>query len=178
MRTTPSLCPLAGADFVLTSPFGRRRSPFTQELDFHPGLDLAAPRGTAITAPADGVVVFAGRYPLAASVGWWRYGNLVVLKHGERFLTLYGHCEEVRVRTGERVRQGDLLATVGSTGWSTNPHLHYEVRRREDVGDFLALDPRIYILDRRWRDEERLLVQARSAAPAAEVQPLPTLFTR
>jgi murein DD-endopeptidase MepM/ murein hydrolase activator NlpD len=177
-RTTPSASPLSGDRFVLTSPFGNRRSPFTKNLDFHAGIDFAAPVGTEVHAPADAVVVFAGRYPLRRSVGWWRYGNLVVLAHGDDFRTLFGHCNEIRVQRGQRVRQGDVIATVGNTGWSTSSHLHYEVRRRDDERKFVPVDPRIYILDRHWRDEERLLVRARTAPALANFEPLPDIFTR
>ncbi|HXT50243.1 MAG TPA: M23 family metallopeptidase [Thermoanaerobaculia bacterium] len=172
---TPSICPLTGRDFVLTSPFGMRRNPFTKSADFHAGLDLAAPPGTPVHATASGVVVFAGRYDLRQSVGWWRYGNLVMVRHGDRFATLYGHCQDVQVRVGQRVEQGQTIATVGNTGWSTSPHLHYEVRRR-DAGDYRPIDPRIYILDHRWRDEERLLVRARSAPDPGDYEPLPRSF--
>lgn len=175
-RLTPSASPLRDDRYVLTSPFGNRRSPFTKTLDFHAGIDFAAPAGTPIHAPADARVVFAGRYPLRRSVGWWRYGNLVVLAHGDDFRTLYGHCDEIKVRRGQQVAQGDVLATVGDTGWSTSPHLHYEVRRRDEERKFVPLDPRIYILDRRWRDEERLLVRARSAPPLTDFEPLPALL--
>lgn len=177
-RVTPSASPLRGDRFVLTSPFGNRRSPFTKNIDFHAGIDFASTIGTPIYAPANGTVVFAGRYPLRRSVGWWRYGNLVVLAHGDEFRTLFGHCEELKVRRGQRVGQGEQIATVGSTGWSTSPHLHYEVRRRNEEGQFVPLDPRIYILDRKWRDEERLLVRARSAPDLAEFEPLPALLAR
>ncbi|HEX2252535.1 MAG TPA: M23 family metallopeptidase [Thermoanaerobaculia bacterium] len=177
VRLTPSASPLRGERFVLTSPFGRRRSPFTKNLDFHAGVDLAAASGTAIHAPADGEVVFAGRYPLNRSVGWWRYGNLVVIAHGDEFRTLFGHCKDVKVSRGQRVSQGDVIATVGNTGWSTSPHLHYEVRRRDAAGEFEPIDPRIYILDRRWRDEERVLVAARTP-DAGNYEPLPPLLAR
>ncbi len=178
VETTPSISPLRRSEFVLTSPFGNRRSPFTKELDFHPGLDMAAGTGTAVFAPADGVVVFAGRYPLKQSVSWWRYGNLVALRHGDRFITLYGHLEETQVRSGERVAQGDVIGSVGNTGWSTNPHLHYEVRRLNEEADFEPVDPRIYILDHRWRDEEQLLVRARMAPDFRDYEPLPRLIGR
>jgi murein DD-endopeptidase MepM/ murein hydrolase activator NlpD len=178
VRTTPSLCPLRGGEFVLTSPFGTRRSPFTKAIDFHSGLDLAAPVGTAVIAPADGTVVFAGRYPLRDSVGWWRYGNLVAIRHGDRFVSLYGHLDTIQVRQGQRVRQGDSLAGVGSTGWSTSPHLHYEVRLADGDRVFRPVDPRIYILDHRWRDEERLLVRARSVPEGQAFEPLPPLIGR
>jgi murein DD-endopeptidase MepM/ murein hydrolase activator NlpD len=175
-RTTPSVSPVQRASFVLTSPFGNRRSPFTKQLDFHAGIDMAAPVGTPVHAPADGFVTFAGRYPLKRSVSWWRYGNLVVVRSGERFVTLYGHLSSVAVKTGQRVRQGDLLGKVGNTGWSTSPHLHYEVRVREVDGRFRPVDPRIYILDHRWRDEERLLIRARSAPDGRDFEPLPPIL--
>jgi murein DD-endopeptidase MepM/ murein hydrolase activator NlpD len=173
--TTPSRSPLRG-EFVLTSPFGTRRSPFTQQWDFHPGLDLAASQGSPIHAPAEGVVVYAGRYPLKQSVAWWRYGNLVALRHGDGFITLFGHCEEVLVRSGQSVAQGDVLATVGSTGWSTRPHLHYEIRWRDGAGKFEPVDPRIYILDHRWKDEEIQLVRGRGAPGFDTFEPLPRVI--
>lgn len=174
---TPSRSPLERSSFVLTSPFGTRRSPFTKKLDFHAGIDLAAARGTPIRAPADGEVVFAGRYQLRLGVAWWRYGNLVALRHGDRYVTLYGHCEEILVRVGQEVAQGEVIATVGDSGWSTSPHLHYEVRLVDDES-YRPVDPRIYILDHRWRDEEQILVRARSAPAPADFDPLPRAIRR
>ena len=170
--TTPSVSPLSGRDFVLTSPFGMRRNPFTKAADFHAGLDLAAAQGTPVHAPAEAVVVFAGRYDLRRNVSWWRYGNLVVLRHDDRFVTLFGHLHTVAVKAGQRVDQGQVIATVGNTGWSTSPHLHYEVRRF-DGSDFRPVDPRVYMLDHRWRDEERLLVRARASPDDGNYEPLP-----
>lgn len=178
VRTTPSLSPLRRDTFVLTSPYGTRRSPFTKEIDFHAGIDLAATIGTPLSAPADGTVTFAGRYPLKRSVGWWRYGNLVALRHGERFMTLYGHCEDILVKVGDKVQQGHPIATVGNTGWSTNPHLHYEVRRLDDDGEWRPVDPRIYILDHRWSDEEQVLIRARKTPSAQEYEPIPSAIAR
>ena len=178
VRLTPSISPLHRADFVLTSPYGERRNPFTKNRDFHAGIDMAALEGTEIHAPADGEVVFAGRYSLQQSVGWWRYGNLVILRHGDAFLTVFGHCHEVKVKRGQKVAQGDVIATVGSTGMSTSPHLHYEVRRRDEDGVYRPVDPRIYILDHHWHDEEQILVRSRSAPPAKDFQPLPPLSGR
>ena len=179
VRTTPSMSPVRSPDFVLTSPFGMRISPFTKEKDFHAGIDLAAATGTPIYAPSSGVVTFAGRYPLKSNVGWWRYGNLVAIKHGDRFISLYGHCDEVEVKKGQEVEQGDLIATVGNTGWSTNPHLHYEIRRTDENGENLEpVDPRIYILDHRWRDEEQVLISARQSPNARDFEPLPRIIGR
>ncbi|RMG80980.1 MAG: M23 family metallopeptidase, partial [Chloroflexi bacterium] len=87
---------------------------------YHPGLDLAAPTGTPIYAANSGPVVYAG---------WnnWGYGNLVVLAHGP-FMTVYGHMQNILVRCGETVVAGQQIGTVGSTGQSTGPHLHFEIR--------------------------------------------------
>jgi murein DD-endopeptidase MepM/ murein hydrolase activator NlpD len=177
---TPAVCPLRG-DFVLTAPFGRRRSPFTGELELHPAIDLAAPLGSPVYAPGDGVVVFAGRYPLGRSAAWWRQGNLVALRHGDDFITLFGQLDEIRVRPGQRLRRGEVLGTVGRSVVDNSTHLHYEVRRREATtsgSDFRPVDPLIFILDRRWPNEERLLARARSGPAVAGFEPLPREILR
>lgn len=171
VRSTPSICPLRG-EFVLTSSFRTRRSPFTKEMAFHPGLDFAAPVGTPIHATADGVVAFAGKYPTSRETDWWRYGNLVALRNGDLFVTLYGHCDELKVRAGQRVSRGDVLATVGNSGWSASPHVHYEVRKRDALGEPRPIDPLVYILDRRWPNEEKLLF-GRNAPPPNGYELLP-----
>ncbi|HEY9422788.1 MAG TPA: M23 family metallopeptidase [Thermoanaerobaculia bacterium] len=173
VRTTPSICPLR-SEFVFVSPFGNRRSPFTRVMEHHAGIDLAAPVETPVHAAADGVVAFAGEYPLGRSAVWWRHGNLVMVEHEAGFVTIYGHNQHIHVRQGQRVKRGDLLATVGKTGWSPNPHLHYEVRRKGADGVYRPVDPLIHILDRRWPNEERLLVRAQSARPLQDFEPLPS----
>jgi murein DD-endopeptidase MepM/ murein hydrolase activator NlpD len=178
VRLTPAICPLRD-DFVLTSTFRRRRSPFTRELDFHPGLDLAAPVGTPVHATADGVVVFAGQLPAGRSPAWWRLGNLVILRHGDLFVTVYGHCQEVRVKAGQTVRRGGVVATVGNSGWSPSPHLHYEVRRSTGAGgDYRPVDPTIHILDRRWQNDERLLMGRPLTPSPGSWEPLPPGIAR
>ncbi|HUP46181.1 MAG TPA: M23 family metallopeptidase [Thermoanaerobaculia bacterium] len=177
VRHTPSILPVPSDQFVLTSPFGNRISPFTRAADFHKGLDLSAPRGTPIYAAADGVVTFSGRYPLKQSVNWWRMGNVVVINHADRFITIYAHCDTTVAKRGERVRQGQTVATVGSTGWSTNAHLHYEVRSDiEKPGTFVPIDPRIYILNYQWNNEASLLIQARASKDYKDYDPLPSAF--
>ncbi|HXG58599.1 MAG TPA: M23 family metallopeptidase [Thermoanaerobaculia bacterium] len=177
VRHTPSILPLPPDRFVLTSPFGSRISPFTRSSDFHKGLDLSAPTGTPIFATADGVVTFAGRYPLSQSVNWWRFGNVVVINHKDRFITIYAHCDTIRVRRGQAVKQGDVIATVGSTGWSTNSHLHYEVRSDiERPGVHAPIDPRIYILNYQWSNEASLLMKARTTREYRNLDPLPPAF--
>ncbi|HEX7154021.1 MAG TPA: M23 family metallopeptidase [Thermoanaerobaculia bacterium] len=177
VRHTPSILPVPPDQFVLTSPFGNRVSPFTRSTDFHKGLDLSAPTGTAIFAAADGVVTFAGRYPISQSVAWWRFGNVVVINHAERFITIYAHCDSVKVQSGQRVRAGEIVATVGSTGWSTNSHLHYEIRSDlESPGTYVPVDPRIYILNYQWNNEASLLMRARTSKDYKNFDPLPTAF--
>jgi murein DD-endopeptidase MepM/ murein hydrolase activator NlpD len=177
IRHIPSVLPVPPDQFVLTAPFGNRVHPFTKAPDFHNGLDLAARAGTPITASADGVVSFSGRVPLTQNVRWWRLGNVVVINHANKFLSIYAHCNETKVRSGQQVRQGELIATVGSTGWSTNAHLHYEVRADlERVGAFHPVDPRIYILNYQWTNEEMLLSRARSSREMRDFDPLPTAF--
>jgi len=175
--SVPSICPLPVGTFVLTSPFGNRTSPFTNTVDFHAGIDLAAREGAPVLATGDGRVVFAGRFPLRRNVRWWRYGNVVVLAHGDRYLTIYAHLQDIIVRRSARVRRGEQIGTVGNTGWSTSPHLHYEVRGRAERGDEpVPVDPRIYILNYQWTGHEELLVRARSA-PAPAFDPLPSRVT-
>lgn len=109
--------PLQG---TITSPFGERKNPLGPGEDFHPGIDIAADSGTPIAAAAPGRVISAG--PDAG------YGNLVVVDDGNGVTTRYAHCSQILVRPGQLVNTGDTLATVGSTGASTGPHLHFEVR--------------------------------------------------
>lgn len=177
VRHTPSVLPVPADQFVLTSPFGNRISPFTRTSDFHKGLDLSAPIGTPIYATADGVVTFAGRYPISQSVNWWRFGNVVTINHANRFITIYAHCDTVRVKAGERVTQGQIIATVGNTGWSTNAHLHYEIRSDlQAPGKHEPIDPRIYILNYQWSNEAVLLMRARTSRDYRNFDPLPTAF--
>lgn len=114
---TPSLWPVRGR---LTSRFGYRRDPFTGRSTMHNGLDLAVPIGTPVRAAADGIVVEAGRQS--------GYGLTVRIDHGYGYQTLYGHNSQLLVRVGQKVTKGQIIARSGSSGRSTAPHLHYEVR--------------------------------------------------
>ncbi len=115
-------------DGVRTSGFGLRRDPITGRNTHHPGLDIAAPRGTPIRAARDGVVRWAGEVE--------GYGRVVYLDHGDGVETRYAHCERLDVREGESVQAGEVIESVGSSGRSTGPHLHYELRV-----DGRAVDP-------------------------------------
>jgi murein DD-endopeptidase MepM/ murein hydrolase activator NlpD len=116
LAATPTIFPVKG---LVTAGYGYRKSPFTGQRELHEGLDIAAPYGTPIMATADGIVTFAG--PLAG------YGNTVFVDHGHGFSTFYGHCSSYRVREAQRVRRGEVIAFVGTTGRTTGPHVHYEV---------------------------------------------------
>lgn len=104
----------------LTSGFGYRVHPISGDWRFHSGIDIAGRAGTAVVVAAPGIVVQAGR---AAG-----YGLLVTIDHGGGLRTRYGHLSSIAVRVGQSVRSGDVIGAVGSTGSSTGPHLHYEVR--------------------------------------------------
>ena len=130
--STPSVAPVKG---ILTSGFGSRRDPITGRRTFHPALDIAAPPGREVHAPADGIVTRAGR------IGG--LGNAVYISHGFGVNTRFGHMSKLAVKPGDRVHRGDLIGYVGSTGRSTGYHLHYEVHV-----DGKPINPLAYILDR------------------------------
>jgi len=178
-RTTPARNPLGGEEFVRTSGFGRRRSPYTQQLELHSGLDLAATVGTPIVAAADGVVTYAGILPADRRTDWWRLGRTVAIRHGEEFVTLYGHCDKLLVRDGQRVRGGERIATVGDSGWSMGPHLHYEIRRRLERDRFEPVDPEDYLFDWPSAPADADDAQARPRERAVdEATPLLSTFLR
>ena len=168
VRFTPSACPLSGDDFVLVAPFGETRNRVTSVAEFHYGIDLAAPAGAPVRATAAGRVTFAGRGS-ALGPAWRRYGRMLGIRHGDGFITVYGHLEETEVRAGQRIERGQRIGTVGMTGWSVEPNLHYGILRRRNDGSYEPVDPRIHILDYRWRDEQALVsgvVPAPSGFPA------------
>ena len=105
----------------VSSSFGMRRDPFTSQLRFHKGLDLAAPTGTKVRAALAGEVIYAGYQP--------GFGNTVVLQHSDGLLTRYAHLASTEVRKGELIGTEDVLGSVGNSGHSTGPHLHFEVLR-------------------------------------------------
>lgn len=116
--SVPSRMPLEGSR--LTSNYGMRNHPVLGGRRAHSGVDLAAPTGTPVYATADGIV---GR------ANWFSsYGLFIQIEHGANLQTRYAHLSKLAVADGQRVRKGDLIGYVGSTGRSTGPHLHYEVR--------------------------------------------------
>lgn len=132
LASTPAVEPVKG---ILTSGFGRRRDPVTGRPAAHRGIDIATAPGRTVQAPADGIVVEAGR------VGG--LGNAVYISHGYGVTTRYGHLSKIDVKPGQKVVKGDAIGRVGNSGKSTGYHLHYEVRI-----DGQAVNPIAYMLDR------------------------------
>ncbi len=117
VKRIPSIPPARGS---FSSGFGIRRDPFTGGIEFHKGIDISAPQGTPIVAAADGIV---------EEVGWSSggYGNQVVINHQNGIKTRYAHMFKVFVKQGDRVKRGQVIGLMGSTGKSLAPHAHYEV---------------------------------------------------
>ena len=156
VELTPSASPLRGDDFVLVAPFGETRNRVTSVPEFHYGVDLAASAGAPVRATAAGRVTFAGR-GAALGPAWRRYGRLLGIRHGDGFITIFGHLDATGIRAGQSVERGQRIGTVGATGWSVEPNLHYAVFRRRSDGRYEAIDPRIHILDYRWDNEKALV---------------------
>lgn len=131
LASTPSIWPAKG---WLTSRFGRRISPFTGDKEFHNGIDISARRNAPVIASANGVVSSAGRERLP--------GRVLFINHGYGMVTKYAHLQKILVKEGQYVKRGQKVALVGSTGRSTGPHLHYEVRLNG-----VPADPLNYILN-------------------------------
>lgn len=125
---TPSVWPVAG---WLTSYYGNRRDPITKGPDFHPGLDISADYGQPVLATGDATV--------AAAAANGAYGNMVVLDHGFGIVTKYGHLSRFAASGGQRVKRGDVIGYVGSTGRSTGSHLHYEIWMNGRLTDPMTL---------------------------------------
>jgi murein DD-endopeptidase MepM/ murein hydrolase activator NlpD len=131
LSSTPSIAPVRG---ILTDGFGGRSDPFTGEAGQHNAIDISSAVGQPIRTPADGIVVKAE---------WANgYGNVIYVSHGYGYSTRYGHLSGYAVKPGARVKRGDVIGYVGSTGRSTGPHLHYEVRVNNN-----PVNPLEYILN-------------------------------
>jgi murein DD-endopeptidase MepM/ murein hydrolase activator NlpD len=121
LAATPAIQPVSNADLKrIASGYGYRIDPVYKTVKLHPGLDFSAPAGTPIYATADGTVEFAGNRGDG-------YGNNVIINHGYGYKTLYGHMFRIKARGGQRLKRGEVIGWVGSTGKSTGPHCHYEV---------------------------------------------------
>jgi murein DD-endopeptidase MepM/ murein hydrolase activator NlpD len=131
LSSVPATRPAKG---WIASGYGKRVSPFTGRKTMHLGIDFAAPIGTPIFAPADGVVIFSGKKS--------GFGNFIMIAHGYGIVTRYGHNAQNMVQPGQRLKRGDQIATVGNTGRTTGPHLHYEV-----MVNGQTVNPKKFILD-------------------------------
>jgi murein DD-endopeptidase MepM/ murein hydrolase activator NlpD len=138
LQSVPTLQPIGNSnlDFVVSG-FGIRINPFHKGKYMHPGIDFAAPRGTGVTSTAPGKVIEVKKSSLQAG-----YGNYVEIDHGNGFVTRYSHLEGITVRIGEKVAKGQAIGTVGNSGGSIAPHLHYEVIRNKET-----VDPLIYMVE-------------------------------
>ncbi len=131
LACTPSIWPTRG---WVSSSFGNRISPFTNEREFHKGVDISARMKTKIIAPANGVITSVSRT--------YGYGNLITISHGYGMQTVYGHLDSSLVKKGDTIKRGQEIALLGNSGRSTGPHLHYEVHFNG-----LPVDPFRYILN-------------------------------
>ncbi len=134
LASTPSIWPTKG---ILTSGFNWRIDPFTGLREFHQGLDIATQLGNPVVATADGIVI--------ESSSKKDYGNYVIILHNYGYKTIYAHLKKRLVKVGQKVKRGDVIGLVGSTGKSTAPHLHYEVRVHNK-----PVNPLDYILENDW----------------------------
>lgn len=132
LASTPAIRPINGG--WITSRFAYRKSPFTGRREFHHGLDIAASKDTPVMSSADGKVIFCG------SKGG--LGKAVIIDHGRGIVTRYGHLNKLKKKKGDSVKREDIIGTVGNTGQSTGPHLHYEIRVNG-----VPVNPEKYILN-------------------------------
>ncbi len=131
LACTPSIWPAQG---WATSGFGNRISPFTNQKEFHEGLDISARTGIEIIAPADGIISEIGKT--------YGFGNLMIISHGYGIKTIYGHLSKTLVKKGQSIKRGDKIALIGNSGRTTGPHLHYEIQLNG-----VPVNPQNYILN-------------------------------
>jgi murein DD-endopeptidase MepM/ murein hydrolase activator NlpD len=132
LASLPSRWPVRGP---VNSDFGQRRSPWAPNSEFHSGIDIGAPIGTPVRAPAPGVVAFAGPHA--------EFGITLIIDHGNDTRSLYGHLSKLHVALDQQVKRGETVALTGNTGRSSGPHLHYEIQVKSQ-----PVNPHSYI----WED--------------------------
>ena len=153
LDSTPSVVPVEAEDYWFSSGFGWRRSPFTGLKEFHDGLDISAPKGTLIIAPASGRVI---------KTAYQRYrGKYMQLDHGRSRITTYAHLSGFNVTLDQEVKRGEVIAYMGSTGRSTGAHLHYKIEINGRV-----VNPKNYILNAKanWLLETPLPAEGKAGA--------------
>ncbi len=137
----PASFPLPKDSYSIAGGYGLRRDPVSGQQKFHTGIDFAAKEGTPVYATADGTIKLADHV--------LRQGNMIEINHGYNYISRYSHLSEIKVKEGEKVKRGDLIGLVGSSGISTNNHLHYEVRFKNEPQNpvnyfYLDLTPEMY----------------------------------
>ena len=156
----PSINPISPADpYWLTSTFGYRNDPFTGKRMAHHGIDLAGPVGLDIHCAGAGTVV-------RAKMNRYGYGKEVVVDHGFGYRTIYAHLHDIFVEKGQKLKRGEVIGTMGSTGRSTGPHLHYEIRK-----DGRAVNP-FYFFYENLSSEEYTLLASKANLPEGTYQPV------
>ena len=156
----PSINPISPADpYWLTSTYGYRNDPFTGKRMAHHGIDLAGPVGLDIHCTGAGTVV-------RARMDRYGYGKEVVVDHGFGYRTIYAHLHDIFVEKGQKLKRGEVVGTMGSTGRSTGPHLHYEIRK-----DGRAVNP-FYFFYENLSSEEYTLLASKANLPEGKYQPV------
>ena len=156
----PSINPISPADpYWLTSTYGYRKDPFTGKRTAHHGIDLAGPVGLDIHCAGAGTVIF-------AQMNRHGYGKEVVVDHGFGYTSRYAHLHDIDVEKGQKLKRGEVLGTLGSTGRSTGPHLHYEIRK-----DGRAVNP-FYFFYENLSSEEYTLLASRATLSEGPYQPV------
>jgi len=130
VTAAPNMLPVQG---WVTSSFGMRKHPIGRQFKMHSGIDIASSRGTLIKAPAAGKVIYSGRRG--------GYGKVLIIQHGYGISTMYAHLNKIYVKKGTKIKRGEKIGEVGSTGYSTGPHLHYEVQV-----DGIPADPMAFVM--------------------------------
>ncbi|MFH1177540.1 MAG: M23 family metallopeptidase [Acidobacteriota bacterium] len=165
LASLPTAAPVDMRRAVPVAQFGWRTSPFTGKREAHQGVTLAAPPGQSVLAPGAAIVMYTGVPRGRAASDWSRLGNLVVLDHGGGVITVLGHLREIVVRRGQTIRRGQVLGTVGQSGWTKTPGLYYEVRWPLRGGT-MPIDPALVCLALPAASET---LDARLAEPRADL---------
>jgi len=156
----PSINPISPADpYWLTSTYGYRKDPFTKKRTAHHGIDMAGRVGTDIHCTGAGIVSF-------ARINKYGYGKEVVVDHGFGYTSRYAHLDEIYVEVGQKIDRGELVGTLGSTGRSTGPHLHYEIRK-----DNIAVNPTYFFYENLSSQEYNMLA-SRASEQQGPYQPV------
>lgn len=156
----PSINPLSPGDpYWLTSTYGYRKDPFTGKRTAHHGIDLAGPEGLDIHCTGEGEVIL-------AQMNRHGYGKEVVVDHGFGYTSRYAHLHDIHVKVGQKLNRGEVLGTLGNTGRSTGPHLHYEIRKNER-----AVNP-FYFFYENLSSQEYEFLAVRAHDPEAPYQPV------